>query len=187
MKVPGPQFLGITFLISEVLLTVTRRSRGTGVRQDRSTLQMLWLVITVSLCASVYLAAHFGAAAMTHRHLFASIGAVTFALGLAVRWWAIIMLGRFFTVDVQIEKNHELVERGPFRFVRHPSYTGVLLAFLGLGLSLGNWLALLILLVPITAAFVHRIDVEEHALKEALGEQYADYMRRTKRLFPGLY
>ena len=59
-----------------------------------------------------------------------------FVAGLILRWWAIITLGRFFTVDVTIEKDHELVERGPFRIVRHPSYTGVLLAFVGLALSL---------------------------------------------------
>ena len=64
--------------------------------------------------------------------MFASAGVVLFVAGLILRWWAIIILGRFFTVDVTIEKDHELVERGPFRIVRHPSYTGVLLAFVGL-------------------------------------------------------
>jgi protein-S-isoprenylcysteine O-methyltransferase len=79
---------------------------------------------------------------------------VLFAAGLILRWWAIITLGRFFTVDVTIEKDHELVERGPFRIVRHPLYTGVFLAFVGLGMSLGNWAALLAILLPIGAAFI---------------------------------
>ncbi|HEY4257482.1 MAG TPA: isoprenylcysteine carboxylmethyltransferase family protein [Candidatus Udaeobacter sp.] len=61
--------------------------------------------------------------------MFAFVGVVLFVTGLLLRWWAIITLGRFFTVDVTIEKDHELVERGPFRMLRHPSYTGVLLAF----------------------------------------------------------
>jgi protein-S-isoprenylcysteine O-methyltransferase Ste14 len=89
--------------------------------------------------------------------------------GALCRWTAsalvaIITLGRFFTVDVTIEKDHQLVERGPFRMVRHPSYTGVLLAFVGLALTLGNWAALLVILLPIGAAFIHRMNVEENAL-----------------------
>jgi hypothetical protein len=84
---------------------------------------------------------------------------ILFAAGLLLRWWAIITLGRFFTVDVTIEKDHELVERGPFRIVRHPSYTGVLLAFVGYALSLRNWVALLVILLPIGAAFIHRMNV----------------------------
>ena len=102
-------------------------------------------------------------------------------------WWAIITLGRFFTVDVTIEKDHELVERGPFRMVRHPSYTGVLLAFVGLALTLDNWAALLVILLPIGVAFIHRMNVEEKALSGALGSQYTNYMRRTKRLVPFVY
>ena len=91
-----------------------------------------------------------------------------------MRWWAIVVLGRFFTVDVTIEKDHELVEAGPYRLVRHPSYTGVLLAFVGWGLSLHNWLALVCLLVPIAIAFVHRMNVEENALRGALGQRYIE-------------
>ena len=108
-------------------------------------------------------------------------------MGGCLRWWAIITLGRFFTVDVIIEKDHELVERGPFRVVRHPSYTGVLLAFVGFALTLRNWAALLIILVPIFAAFIRRMNVEEEALSKALDSRYADYMRRTKRLVPFVY
>jgi protein-S-isoprenylcysteine O-methyltransferase len=104
-----------------------------------------------------------------------------------LRWWAIITLGRFFTVDVTIEKDHELVERGPFRFVRHPSYTGVLVAFIGFALTLQNWGAILVVLVPIFIAFVRRMNVEEEALQGALGQRYAEYMKRTKRLVPLVY
>jgi len=119
--------------------------------------------------------------------MFAGAGVVLFVAGLILRWWAIITLGRFFTVDVTIEKDHELVERGPFGVVRHPSYSGVLLAFVGLALSLRNWAALPVILIPIGAAFVHRMNVEEDALSRALGPRYAEYMKRTKRLVPFVY
>jgi protein-S-isoprenylcysteine O-methyltransferase Ste14 len=174
-------------LISEVLLTITHRSRGTGVRQDRSTLRVLWIVIIASVCASLLVAVNWRAAALPHRPLFALIGLVVFFAGLALRWWAIITLGRFFTVDVQIESDHHVVENGPFRLLRHPSYAGVLVAFVGFALSLGNWAAMLVMLVPIFAALLHRMNVEEQALLGALGENYASYMRRTKRVVPFIY
>ena len=180
--------LGLVYLISELLLSVARSSRSpTGTKQDRSTLRVVWLVIIVSVAAGIYVARQLPAAALPDHPGFLFAGVVLFVGGLLLRWWAIITLGRFFTVDVTIEKDHELVERGPFRIVRHPSYTGVLLAFVGLALTLGNWAALLVILLPIGAAFVHRMNVEESALSDALGAQYTDYMRRTKRLMPFIY
>jgi protein-S-isoprenylcysteine O-methyltransferase Ste14 len=180
--------LGLIYFASEVLLTITRRSRSaTGEKQDRSTLGVLWIVIMVSVTAGVFVAGNWRAGAMAHGHAVAVAGVVLFVVGLLLRWWAIVTLGRFFTVDVTIEKDHEVVERGPFRIVRHPSYTGVLLAFVGVALSLRNWGALVVILVPIFVAFVHRMNVEEEALSRALGERYAEYMTRTKRLIPLVY
>ncbi|MGI8820176.1 MAG: methyltransferase family protein [Chthoniobacterales bacterium] len=187
MQPPPPEALGFTYLISELLLTVTHRSRGEGVRQDRSTLRMLWVVILLSVTAGVYAAIAWPAAALPQRTLLRWIAVVLFVAGLGLRWWSIVALGRFFTVDVQIANDHEVVERGPFRGLRHPSYTGVLLAFLGFGLSLANWAALLLLMVPIWIALLRRIRVEEEALTAALGERYTSYMQRTKRLLPAIY
>src|SRR5439155_8739006 len=133
----------------------------------------IWIVIMVSIAAGVFVAMNWPAAALPHGRMFACTGVFLFVAGLLLRWWAIIILGRFFTVDVVIEKDHELVERGPFRVVRHPSYTGVLLAFVGFALSLRNWAALLVVLLPIFAAFIHRLKVEEKALSSALGSRYA--------------
>ena len=180
--------LGLVYLISEVLLTVTRRSRTrTGAKQDKSTLLVVWVGIVLSVAAGVYVTLHWPAAALPQGHLFALAGVFLFVVGLTVRWWAIITLGRFFTVDVVVEKDHEVVERGPFRFVRHPSYTGVLLAFVGFALTLRNWLALFIILLPIFGVFMRRMKVEEEALSRELGPRYTDYMKRTKRLVPGVY
>ncbi len=180
--------LGLVYLVSELLLTVTRRSRSrTGTRQDRSTLGVLWLVIMGSVAAGVVVTEYWPTAALPDGRMLARIGLVLFVAGLLLRWWAIISLGRFFTVDVSIEKDHELVERGPFRVLRHPSYSGVLLAFLGFALCLRNWAALLVIILPILAAFIHRMNVEERALEGALGALYRDYMKRTKRLVPFVY
>jgi protein-S-isoprenylcysteine O-methyltransferase len=180
--------LGLAYFISELLLSWSRRSRSkTGVSQDRSTLRMLWIVIMLSVGAAIYAGTHWRFATLPNRQLLDVCAIVLFAIGIAVRWWAIIVLGRFFTVDVTIERDHELVEAGPYRLVRHPSYTGVLLAFLGWSLSLHNWLAIALVLLPISIVFLHRMNVEEAALRGALGERYSTYMQRTKRLLPFVY
>jgi protein-S-isoprenylcysteine O-methyltransferase len=187
--------LGLVYLASEVVLTITRRSRSkTLTKQDKSTLGMIWVVIGVSIAAGIFVAR--SAFLRDHGvwmfelprgHAVTIVAVVVFAAGLVLRWWAIVTLGRFFTVDVTIERDHELVERGPFRWVRHPSYTGVLLAFLGWALTLRNWAAIAVVLAPIFVAFARRMNVEEAALARALGDRYREYMRRTSRLVPGVY
>jgi protein-S-isoprenylcysteine O-methyltransferase Ste14 len=112
---------------------------------------------------------------------------VVMVSGLALRWAAILTLGRLFTVDVAIHANHTVVESGLYRLMRHPSYTGLLLAFLGLGVFFANWLSMIGLLVPITLAVLNRVRKEEGALLESLGPGYAAYCARTKRFVPGLF
>src|SRR5207249_11577983 len=96
--------LGLIYLISELLLTVTRRSRSrTGTKQDRSTLRVVWLVIMVSVAAGIYVAKRLPAAALPHQRSFAFGGVVLVVAGLLFRWGAIVRLGRLFTVDVTLE------------------------------------------------------------------------------------
>ena len=88
--------LGLVYLISELLLTVTRRSRSrTGTKQDRSTLRVVWLVIIVSVAAGIYVAKQLPAAALPHHRSFVFAGVVLFVAGLLLRWWAIITLATF--------------------------------------------------------------------------------------------
>lgn len=107
-------------------------------------------------------------------------------LGILVRQWAIAVLGRFFSLTVQVAEDHRVVVKGPYRLVRHPSYTGVLITFIGLGLAVQSWGALLVLLGVFTISYGYRMKVEEKALLSELGEPYSNYMRRTKRLIPHL-
>ena len=103
-----------------------------------------------------------------------------------MRWVAILTLGRFFTVDVAIQPGHAVVQTGLYRMVRHPSYSGLLIAFLGIGVTFVSWLSILGLLVPITLAVINRVVKEEQALLNSLGPEYAAYCARTKRFIPGL-
>ena len=95
--------------------------------------------------------------------------------------------GITFTVNVAIHSGHEVIDTGPYRLIRHPSYTGALLAFLGLALCMANWWSLALVMVPILWAFGRRMSIEESALASALGAPYTQYMSRTKRLAPFIY
>ncbi len=111
-------------------------------------------------------------------------GLALFILGLALTMWAYRTLGRLFSLIVQVQTDHRVVDTGPYRFVRHPGYAGVLLGFLGLGLALQSWAALLVMAVATPAALAYRLRVEEQFLITELGDEYVRYARRTKRLIP---
>jgi protein-S-isoprenylcysteine O-methyltransferase Ste14 len=106
---------------------------------------------------------------------------------LAVRIWAIVVLGTSFRMTVEVDTGQKVIDSGPYRWVRHPSYTGILLLMAGLSLVYGDWPALAILLVLPADVLIHRIFVEEAVLTEVIGRAYSDYAARTKRLVPGLW
>jgi protein-S-isoprenylcysteine O-methyltransferase len=108
-------------------------------------------------------------------------------IGSAFRAWSIFTLGRFFKVMVVIQDDHQVIERGPYRVLRHPSYLGSIIAMTGLGLAEGDWASMAIALLGTSAAFMIRIQVEERTLLRELGEDYAAYAQRTARLLPGVY
>lgn len=107
--------------------------------------------------------------------------------GIALRQYSMKLLGQFFTFDVAIHSSHRLVEIGPYRYIRHPSYSGGLMTMLGFGLALGNWAAIAIALLALAIAYAYRISVEEAALVSALGDSYKQYVCRTWRLVPFLF
>jgi protein-S-isoprenylcysteine O-methyltransferase Ste14 len=180
--------LGTVYVLSELALMLKKRANSAESQiEDKGSLNLLWIVIVASVTLAFALANSFPAAAMSAAPALRYLGIAVFAAGLALRWYAIVHLGRFFTVNVSIASDHRLIDTGPYRIVRHPSYTGALMAFLGLGLCMANWASLLSLLVPICLVFLRRIHIEEEVLLQALGNQYRDYMRRTKRLIPAIY
>jgi protein-S-isoprenylcysteine O-methyltransferase len=187
MPLPDPMILGAVYGLSEVFLVMTRRSGESTVSRDRHSLALLWTIILISLWLGIFMPRLYPNAALPHPHGFYLIGLLLFVGGIVLRWYSIFYLGRLFTVDVAIASEHQVIDSGPYRFIRHPSYTGALIAFVGFGLCLGNWLSLLLITLPISAAFLWRIRVEERALLEALGDNYRAYMSRTKRLLPFVY
>ena len=96
-------------------------------------------------------------------------------------------LGKYFTVDVTIRQGHQLKKDGFYKYLRHPSYSASLLSFIGFGISLNNWISLIIVVAAILFAFIRRINVEEKALMEHFGKEYTDYKKETYRLIPFIY
>lgn len=153
----------------------TARDRGT-----RSTLVIGWVAAFVS---AIWVAGHFSGG----WQLLAGVGLLLMWTGLAIRIWAVLALGASFRTTVEVDAGQRLVDTGPYRFVRHPSYTGILLLAIGYGVTLNSWLSLAILLVVPLATTLRRISVEEATMADVLGDPYRAYRRRTKRLLPGLW
>jgi protein-S-isoprenylcysteine O-methyltransferase Ste14 len=175
------------WLLSEIILNRRLRS-GKSAKQssDKNTLLLLWVSIFISITIGVFVSkTTYFPIDISER--LPSIGLTVIIMGITIRLVAIKQLGQFFTVDVTIRENHQLLQNGLYKLVRHPSYTGSLLSFLGLGLSLNNWLSLSIVLLPTLSTFIYRMNIEEKVLIEQFGKQYLDYMAKTKRLIPFMY
>ncbi len=176
--------LCIVWAASEIWLGWRKRSDDANRSRDRGTLRMLLITIYGCLALGVWLAYQPAGHVVEHRRALLWAGLALMIAGLLLRWWSIRVLARFFTVDVAIRADHELIRRGPYGLLRHPSYTGALMTFYGFALALANVWSLLIIVLPVTAVFLWRIRVEERVLAEAFPETWPTYVRATKRLMP---
>jgi protein-S-isoprenylcysteine O-methyltransferase Ste14 len=174
-------------LISWAGIEIVLRLRNLG---GRTTFDWTFGLVVAAVAVGVNLgfrAAHVPATVLGGGWLPVVIGLAVLAAGVALRTWAILTLGRLFKFVVVIQEGHRVVAVGPYRLLRHPSYTGGLLAFLGAGVALDSWLSVLaIVLIPLAAILV-RIRAEEAELARALGQEYRSYASRTRRLVPGLW
>jgi protein-S-isoprenylcysteine O-methyltransferase Ste14 len=180
-------YVVILFPLSEIALFLFKRSgKSLSSKMDRGSSWVLWITITVSISVTIILQ-RYNIAVIQLPRLIINVIALFFLVGgLIFRWIAIISLGKFFTVDVAIHEEHVLVQRGLYKYVRHPSYTGLLCEFIGLGIYFGTWVSLIIIVVPFTFAIIYRIRCEEAVLLEKFAKQYKDYKASTKSLIPGI-
>lgn len=107
--------------------------------------------------------------------------------GAGFRLWAIHTLGIYFRGTVHVQEDHTVVRSGVYRYLRHPSYAGLLVALTGIGLVFGNILSWVIFVGGALVGILYRIRVEERVLIDNLGAEYADYAAQTKRLVPGVW
>ena len=115
------------------------------------------------------------------------LGLALFIGGFTLRVWAIRILGRLFTFEIGIRPEHKIIEEGPYRYIRHPSYTGYALLLVGMGLALSSMFGLLGMLGGTLVFFWLRMDQEETMLLKHFGDEYLSYIKRTKRLIPFIY
>ncbi|HTE42357.1 MAG TPA: isoprenylcysteine carboxylmethyltransferase family protein [Steroidobacteraceae bacterium] len=184
----SPIWLGLFYVCSEIFISTKLRSKSSsGNEADRGSLRLIWIVVNISVTCGVLAYIFLPAAAIGAAVSLYWVGFALFVTGLLFRWYSIYYLGRFFTVNVTVHADHKIIDSGPYRHIRHPSYSGNLLAFLGLALTMANYVTVFFLVVPIAAVFMNRIRIEEAALLAGLGEPYKQYMQRTKRLIPFVY
>ncbi len=176
------------WVASEIVIGIsTRTKRSRGNVRDRGSLLILWIAITLGVTASSWIGQTSPPNMSGGAYWSKLVSVILVIVGLGTRWIAIVSLGRSFSSNVAIQEKQTLTTTGLFRLVRHPSYLGLLLVFLGVALHSDNWMGFAAALVPTTAALLYRIHVEEDALIAVFGDEYAAYCRHTKRLIPGVY
>ena len=176
--------------VAAELMILVRRQPGKSDSQgaDRGSFGVLMIVMWTAVGAGVWLGmSRVGRLPSAFFFPMHYVGATLIGAGLVVRWTAIRTLGRFFTVKVTLREGHRVIKDGLYRYLRHPSYTGALLSFIGLAVSFASWATLIVILVPVFAAMSYRIYVEEAALVAGLGDEYREYQRTTARLIPGVF
>lgn len=177
----------VAFSVSETALLLRKRSVGAKTSHDKRSLLGLWIVIPASLCAGLVIAAT-GVSALTgYGAILCGVGIALVLSGLLIRWYAILYLGRWFTVDLTLVENQELVTSGPYRLLRHPSYTGVLVSLGGIGLLMQNSLSLIAVVTPPFLMFIRRIKLEEAMLATHFGARWAEYAKSSWRLIPFVF
>jgi protein-S-isoprenylcysteine O-methyltransferase Ste14 len=172
--------------VLELGLRVRERLQGRGgAARDRATRALIAVTLGTAIALAAVAASR--ATALGIAGPYRVEGLIVMWLGLAIRFWAIATLGRAFRTTVEVDPGQPVVSTGPYRWVRHPSYSGLLLIVAGFGLAAGNWLALVICTMLPLPALLRRIQVEEAELTGVLGDRYRTYQAQTKRLIPGLW
>lgn len=184
----------VTFIViwsiwfaSEILLARLMRSGNNDKKkQDKGSIVFIWVMIALAISMGIMFSIN-NRFYISNQQLIPYIGIITIVVGMVFRFISIWTLGRLFTVDVTIRDNHTIKKNGIYSIVRHPSYLGSLVSFIGFGISLNSWLSLIAIAVLITIAFIYRIKIEEKVLINQFGADYLEYKKKTYGLIPWIY
>jgi protein-S-isoprenylcysteine O-methyltransferase Ste14 len=178
---PFADFTLAAWALFEIGVRVWEGVRGKGRRErDRGTRVLIALTLAAAIVTAL-------AARSAQAPRMWIPGVAVMWLGLALRAWAVAALGRSFRTTVEVDPGQAVVSTGPYRYIRHPSYAGLLAILAGFGIAAGSWLSLAACVLVPLPALVWRIHVEEAELDRVLGEAYGAYRSRTARLVPGLW
>jgi len=182
LHLPQLWMVVIVSILANILQPAYKPFEGSRTPEDRGTAaQILWTVYLTQTAALVEL--------VLRRRITLPLDLTTWTAfaamvgGLALRTWAVALLGQWFTWNVAVQAGQQVVSRGPYRFIRHPSYTGALITFVASCVLLRSWVVATLAVIALTAAFLRRIRCEEALLAKSL-PGYDAYIARTGRLFP---
>jgi len=178
--------ISVLFFVSEFILMLVKRSKKIERKRqnDKGSLVLLWVVIT--LCFTFgFTFANYKTWTLPN-YIISTIGVNIILLGALIRWISIIQLKSVFTVDIAIANNHKLKTDGVYKYVRHPSYSGLLLIMFGFSVSMNSYISILIITIPMLLVILYRIKVEEEILLAEFGDEYSNYKKNTEKLIPGL-
>jgi protein-S-isoprenylcysteine O-methyltransferase Ste14 len=168
---------------------MSRRLKSTRSVSESGDKGSIWLLI-VSISIGYWLSfiiASTKLGRIYHWNTFFIIGSILEIIGLIIRVTSILTLKQQFTYTVTKIENHELIETGLYKNIRHPGYLGQLIIFLGISTTLSNWISILLMIIPVLLGYLYRIFVEEKFMIARMGQKYVDYQKRTKRLIPMIY
>jgi protein-S-isoprenylcysteine O-methyltransferase Ste14 len=168
-------------------LLLYSHGRGAAMRQDRGTRLIVVLALYLGIAAALAVARVSALRVYANNWWTLGLGVAIVLVGAALRDWAILSLGRYFRREVTIEPGQRIVRRGPYRVLRHPSYTGIVLILAGFGLAFGSWVGGGVALLIVFVGVLPRIRVEERALAQAFGADYTDYANSTARVLPHVW
>ncbi len=180
--------VGVLWTVSELFISIYSRKQPVLEAQlELRSERLIWLVVCLSLLFALiiknfqYLTIEWPAMVKLY------MGLTLLIFGLILRIYAVFCLGIFFTTQVGIQVRHRLINKGPYRYIRHPSYTGLIIGFFGAGIAMGDYLSLLSLIIPLTYILIKRIAIEEVMLQKCFGKEYESYRHKTKKLIPAVY
>ena len=181
--------IGFSYLyaIFEITMSLMQRRKSTVTKAgDKGSLWLLYLMITLGYILSFSIGAT-TLGRVNHWNTFFAIGFTLVAIGLVIRIQSILTLKKQFTYSVAKIENHTLIEKGLYKWIRHPGYLGQIIIFIGIPTSLANWLSVILMLTPVLVGYIYRISVEERFMVEQMGAEYIGYQKRTKRLIPMIW
>jgi protein-S-isoprenylcysteine O-methyltransferase Ste14 len=178
-----------TFVISTSGLVVNFIKRGDNEEEEKNDGgTLLWFRVLVPSGLVLSIVFYFlEIGTIEYSEFIINLGYTLVVLGLLLRWYSIWRLGNAFTVHVKIVDNHQLNTLGIYKYIRHPSYTGLILYYLGLALAMENLVSLALLIIAPLFAILYRISQEETVLIDYFEADYLTYKKRSWKLFPFIF
>jgi protein-S-isoprenylcysteine O-methyltransferase Ste14 len=173
----------------EILLSIRQRFKRKNSIVNRGDKGSIWFLF-VLIGIGYFLSFSIGmtkTGRVYHWDFFFAFGAFLIIIGLIIRIYAINTLKQHFTYRVTKIENHELIETGLYKMIRHPGYLGQLFIFIGTAVSFSNWLSILSMMVAVSIGYLFRIRIEERFMIEQMGQKYLNYQKRTKKLIPFIF